>query len=165
MIYCADILEFDILYQIEVRDIDENSIYSAVTDSEVESSGDESNSSTPLEEEYFSPCDLQLNMVIVKDEEGTSNPYCKFEDQTLKWKTTKWTLKHWKFRDDPPPSEIAMEFYAMLSQEIHICEECGYSTTTGGKEEDILFINEKYSLHFHKTYFLAALQDNRDNMP
>ena len=54
-----------------------------------------------------------------------------------------------------------MEFYAMLSQEIHICEECGYSTTTGGKEEDILFINEKYNLHFHKTCFLAVLQDNR----
>ena len=66
-----------------------------------------------------------------------------------------------KFRDDPPPDEIAVEFQAMISTEAHLCEECGYSTTTGLKEEDIFFFSKKFNLHFHKTCFLVTLNENR----
>ena len=99
-------------------------------------------------------------MVVINDE-GTSSPYSKFENQTLNWKTSKWTLKHWHFRENSPPPEIPIHFYVGISRDIHLCEECGYSTTNGGKDEDVIFINEKYNLHFHKTYFLAILRENR----
>ena len=90
-------------------------------------------------------------MVIIK-EEGLSEakePYSKFENQYAKWKSQKWTLKQWKFRDDPRPNEIAIEFQAMISTEAHLCEECEYSTTTGQKEEDKFFVSKKYNLHYH----------------
>lgn len=83
-----------------------------------------------------------------------------FEGQTVKWKTKKWTLKEWKFRAIPL-DEITMEFQAMSSEEVHLCEECGFSTTTEQKEEDILFVSERYNLHYHKWCFLAVLQENR----
>lgn len=161
MLPYADHNDVDILYHSKLREIDEDSVYLAITDSEEEYS-----SSSNDEERQISCFEgIHLNMHTIKKEEGESSkhkiPYSKFEDQTFRWKSNKWSLKKWKFREDPPPDEIAFEFFAMTSEEKHLCEECGYSTSTGQKEEDIFFESKKYNLHFHKTCFLAVLQDNR----
>lgn len=165
MLQYADLYDFDILYQVETIDIDEESVYSILTES-TSNEDPLTSTNTDIEEEdkYFSSSDIQLNMVVIQDESSSSpssSPYSKFENQTLNWKTSKWTLKHWDFRENPPPPDIPIQFYLGISRDIHLCEYCGYSTTNGCKEEDVIFINERYSLHFHKTCFLAVLQENR----
>lgn len=49
----------------------------------------------------------------------------------------------------------------MLSSEENLSEECGHATATGEKEDDVIFVETRYHMHFHKTCFLAVLHDNR----
>lgn len=93
-------------------------------------------------------------------EPSNRTPYSKIAEQGLTWSSKKWSLKKWKYLY-PPPDEIAVTFQAMLSTDKHLCEECGHSTTTSGKEDDLIFVEIRHSLHFHKTCFLAVLHDNR----
>ena len=131
MLQYADLYDFDILYQVEIIGIDQESVYSIITESTSEENSLTS-ADTKEEDKYLSSSDIELNMVVIQDE-GTSSPHSKFENQTLNWKTSKWTLKHWHFREDPPPPNIPIHFYIGISRDIHLCEECGYSTTNGGK--------------------------------
>lgn len=90
-------------------------------------------------------------MVLIKEEGETSkpkDPYKKFEEQEAVWTCDDWTIKEWKFRE-LIPDKIQIQFEAVVSEEPHLCEDCGYSTTIGQKEEDIFFVSKKYGLHFH----------------
>lgn len=87
MLQYADLYDFDILYQVKTIDIDQESVYSILTESTSEEDSPTS-TDTGEEDKYFSSSDIQLNMVVIQDE-SSSSPYSKFENQTLNWKTSK----------------------------------------------------------------------------
>lgn len=49
----------------------------------------------------------------------------------------------------------------MTSLNMFLCEECGYTTSAGHREEDIFFVSQEYQIHFHKTCFLSVLEENQ----
>lgn len=49
----------------------------------------------------------------------------------------------------------------MTSLNMFLCEECGYTTSAGHREEDTFFVSQEYQIHFHKTCFLSVLKENQ----